>query len=196
MLTLIIGLALFFLIHLVPTRPELRRGLVERFGEGGYKIGFSLISAVALVLIVFGYGKLQGAPGKNPELWVAPIWARHVALALMLPAFVLLAAAYIPSRIRSAVQHPMLAAVKIWALAHLFANGDLASVALFGGFLAFAAYDRMSVARRGARGPLGERKGGLAQDLIAVAIGVGLYLFMLLFGHAWLIGVPLLPGWT
>jgi uncharacterized membrane protein len=196
MLLLIIGLALFFLVHMVPTVPELRRGLAGRFGETGYRIAFSLISAIALILIVLGYGKLQEAPGKNPELWMAPLWIRHLALALMLPAFVLLAAAYIPSRIRTAVRHPMLAAVKIWALAHLLANGDLASLLLFGSFLAFAVYDRISVKRRGAQGPLGHRQGGIGNDILVVVVGVALYVLMLLFGHAWLIGVPLLPGWT
>ena len=196
MLPLIVGLTLFFLVHLVPTMPELRRGLTGRFGATGYKVAFSLISAAALILIVLGYGKLQAAPGKNPELWIAPLWLRHVALGLMLPAFVLLAAAYVPSRIRTAVRHPMLAAVKTWAFAHLLANGDLASLLLFGSFLAYAVYDRISVRRRAAAGPLGESKGGIGNDALVVGVGTGLYLFMLLFGHAWLIGVPLLPGWT
>jgi uncharacterized membrane protein len=195
-LPLIIGLALFFLIHLVPTMPDLRRGLAGRFGETGYKAAFSLISAAALILIVLGYGKLQDAPGKNPVLWIAPLWIRHVVFTLMLPALVLLVAAYVPSRIRTAVQHPMLAAVKLWAFAHLLANGDLGSVLLFGGFLAYAVYDRISVKRRAALGPLGQSKGGIGNDLLVVVAGVALYLFMLLFGHAWLIGVPLLPGWT
>jgi uncharacterized membrane protein len=195
-LPLIIGLALFFLIHLVPTMPDLRRGLADRFGETGYKAAFSLISAAALILIVLGYGKLQDAPGKNPELWIAPSWARHVVFALMLPAFVLLVAAYVPSRIRTAVRHPMLAAVKLWAFAHLLVNGDLGSVLLFGGFLVYAAYDRISVKRRAALGPLRAREGGIGNDLLVVAAGVALYLLMLLYGHAWLIGVPLVPGWN
>jgi uncharacterized membrane protein len=196
MLPLTIGLALFFLIHLVPTMPELRRGLIDRFGETGYKVAFSLVSVAALILIVVGYGKLQAAPGKNPELWIAPLWLRHVALALMLPAFILLVAAYVPSHIRTAVRHPMLAAVKLWAFAHLLANGDLASLLLFGSFLAYAVYDRISVKRRAALGPLGERQGGIVNDILIVAAGTGLYLFMLLYGHARLTGVPLLPGWT
>lgn len=196
MLPLIVGLVLFFLIHLVPTMPELRRGLVGRFGETGYKAMFAAVSAAALILIVLGYGKLQAEPGKNPELWIAPLWLRHVALALMLPAFVLLVAAYVPSRIRTAVRHPMLAAVKLWAFAHLLANGDLASLLLFGGFLAFAVYDRISVKRRGAMGPLGQRQGALVNDILVITAGTGLYVFMLLYGHARLIGVPLLPGWT
>ena len=102
------------------------------------------------MLIVLGYHKLQIMPGKNPQLWNPPVWSRHLAFVLMLPSFVLLVAAYVPSRIRTAVKHPMLAAVKIWAFAHLLANGDLGSLVLFGSFLAWAVYDRISVKRRAA----------------------------------------------
>lgn len=196
MLLLIAGLLLFLLVHLVPTQPELRTSLAARFGDRGYKGLFSLVSLAGLVLIVIGFHKLQLAPGKNPQIWSPPSWSRHVAFALMLPAFVLLAAAYVPSRIRTAVKHPMLAAVKIWALAHLFANGDLASLLLFGGFLAYAVYDRISVRSRAAPGPLGTAPGGLPGDVAAIAVGVALWAFMLLWGHAYLIGVPLLPEWT
>jgi uncharacterized membrane protein len=109
---------------------------------------------------------------------------------------ILLVAAYVPSRIRSATRHPMLIAIKLWAVSHLLANGDLASVMLFGSFLIFAGYDRFSVGRRAARRPLGIRTGGFGNDVIVVAGGVALYAFMLLVGHVWLIGVALLPGWT
>ena len=196
MLTLVVGLLVFIIVHLAPTAPDVRRSLVERFGEPAYKLAFSLVSALGLALIVYGFAKLHATPGKNPELWTPPHAMRHVTMLLMLIAFVLLAAAYIPSRIRTAVQHPMLAAVKLWAFAHLLVNGDLASIVLFGSFLAWAIYDRISVKRRAALGPLGARTGGLAGDVAAVAVGVGLYLIMLLWGHARLIGVPLVPGWT
>jgi uncharacterized membrane protein len=112
---------------------------------------------------------------------------------LMLPAPIFLVAAFLPNRIRSAVGHPMLAAIALWAGAHLLANGDLASLLLFGSFLAFAVYDLASASRRGAMGPLGAATGGLAQDAVAVGGGLGLYALLLLGGHAWLTGVPLLP---
>ena len=84
MLVLILGLLLFFAIHLVPAVPELRQGLVGRFGAGFYRIAFSLLSAAALTLIVLGFAKLQVTPGKNPVLWYPPTWTRHVAFTLML----------------------------------------------------------------------------------------------------------------
>lgn len=193
MLPLAVGLLAFLAIHLIPTAPDLRRGLVERFGEGPYKAVFSVLSLAALALIVAGYHKAQIHLGtKNPVLWTPPEAFRHVTFLLMLPAMVLLAAAYIPSRIRTAVKHPMLAAVKLWALAHLLVNGDLGSILLFGSLLAYAVYDRISVKRRGALGPLGARTGGPAGDVMAVVVGLALYAFMVTMGHGALIGVPLL----
>ncbi len=192
MLPLIIGLALFLGIHLLPTSPQTRTGLVERFGETSYKLAFSVVSLAGLILIVLGYHKLQVMPGKNPVLWTPPAGMRHATMALMLPAMILLVAAYIPSRIRTAARHPMLVAVKLWALGHLLVNGDLASIVLFGSFLAYAVYDRISVKRRGASNPMFAKPGTLMGDIAAVVIGVALYLAFVYGGHALLIGVPIL----
>ena len=193
MATLIGGLALFFIVHLVPMLPSLRAGLVERLGAGPYRGLFSVVSIAGLVLIVLGYGQMQGLGRGNPELWAPPTWIKHVVLLLMIPALILLMAAYVPSRIRSAVRHPMLAALAIWAFAHLLANGDLASLLLFGSFLAFAVIDRMSVMTRASPGPLGGAKGGALHDMAVIALGLALYLLILFWGHAKLTGVPLLP---
>ncbi len=196
MLLMIVGLALFFLIHLVPTAPEVRRSLIERMGEAPYKIFFAVVSAIGLALIIYGYAKLHVTPGKNPVIWSPPAGMRHATLLLMLLASILLAATYIPSRIRSAAKHPMLAAVKLWALAHLLVRGDLASMVLFGSFLAWAIFDRISVKQRAALGPLGEKTGGLGGDIAVLVVGVGFYVAMLLWGHARLIGIALVPGWN
>ena len=193
MAMLVCGLALFFIVHLVPMRPALRAGLVERVGAGPYRGLFSVVSIAGLVLIVLGYGQMQGLGRGNPELWTPPTWIKHVVLLLMIPAMILLVAAYVPSRIRSAVAHPMLAALAIWAFAHLLANGDLASLLLFGSFLAFAVIDRLSVTTRASPGPLGAAKGGALHDMVVIALGLALYLLILFWGHAKLTGVPLLP---
>ena len=194
MIPLVLGLLIFFLVHLVPTRIDLRHGLVARLGANGYKAAFSIVALVGFVLIVVGFGKMQVMAGKNPEIWAPPLWSRHIAFLLMLPAFVLLVAAYVPSHIRTAAKHPMLAAVKLWAVAHLIANGDLASMLLFGSFLAYAVYDRISVKHRGVMP--GPAPGGILNDAFVVAAGVALYVLMLTIGHTRLIGVPLLPGWS
>ncbi len=195
MMPLIIGLAMFFAPHLVPTSPELRDGLRARFGDTAYKMFFSLLSLAGFAVIIYGYHKMQVHPGKNPVLYDPPEFMRHITMALMLPAMILLVAANVPSRIRTAVKHPLLAAVKLWALAHLLSNGDVASLALFGSFLAYGIYDRISVKRRGALGPLGTRQpGSIINDVIVVLVGTGLYFAMLYGGHEWLIGVSPLPS--
>lgn len=192
MLTLIIGLVVFLGLHLLPTNVALRDGLRARYGEAAYKIAFSVASLIGLVLIVYGYGKLQGMPSKNPILWVPPVWTKHITWALMLPALILLVASNIPSRIRDTVGHPMLLGTKIWATAHLLANGSLAAIVLFGSFLAWAVVDLISVKRRGAKGPLGERRGTLTGDIAAIVIGSAIYAWLLLGGHGKLIGIALL----
>jgi len=191
LLVMILGLLIFFGIHILPTRVELRNGLVRRFGRAAYMGLFSLVSVVGLTLIVLGYAKVQGGPvGENPVLWSPPYWLRHITMLLLIPAMILLVATYVPSRIRTAARHPMLAAIKLWALGHLLVNGDLASILLFGSFLAYAVYDRISVKHRQAPGPLGDRKGGLAGDIIVVVAGLALYAAFVFFLHEWLFGVP------
>lgn len=187
MLPLIIGIVIFLGVHLIPTSPELKNGLVERFGATAYKIGFAVVSLIGLVVIILGYHKLQILPEKNVTLWYPPIFTRHIAVALMLPAMIFLAAYFIPSRIRSAIKHPMLVAIKTWALAHLLANGDLASVILFGSFLAYAVYDRISMKRRPAETP--STSPSIINDIAVVALGAAFFAFFLLWAHEYLIGV-------
>lgn len=193
MLQLLLGLLIFIGIHLLPTQTELRRGLVGRFGENAYKGVYSLVALAGLALIVFGYHKVQLMPSKSPQLWVPPHWGRHAAMALMLPVFPLLVAAYLPGRISAAVRHPMVTAVKFWALAHLFVSGDAASLLLFGGLLAWAVYDRISLKKREQAGLVQIKSGPVTNDIIAVVVGLGLYAVMLKWGHALLIGVRLMP---
>lgn len=190
MIPMIIGLALFFGVHLLPVSPDLRGGLISRYGSNAYRVGFALLSLAGLVLIVIGFHKLQLNPDKAGPLWNPPDWTRHVAHLLMLPALILLVAAYIPSRIRSTLKHPMLVAIKLWALAHLIAAGSsVAALILFGSFLAYAVFDRISLKRR-APGYAPVPPNSIMGDLAAIAIGSVLYAVLLLGGHQWLIGVP------
>lgn len=195
MMMLVVGLIIFLGIHVLPTSPDIRDALKGRMGETAYKGLFSLVSLIGLVIIVFGYHKMQLNPGKNPLLWDPPTWTRHIAVLLMLPAMIFLVAAYIPSRIRTALKHPMLVAIKIWALAHLIANGDVASLLLFGSFLGYAVYDRISVKKRGATGPLGVSTVSPAiNDVYVVVLGAVFYAALLFGGHAWLFGVSPIPA--
>lgn len=190
MLPLLLGLLLFFAVHLVPTSPSLRDGLVTRFGPQAYKIGYSVLALIGLVLIVVGYHKLQLMPGKNPVLWDPPTWTRHIAFLLMIPAIILLVAAFIPSRIRAKAKHPLLAAIKFWALAHLLVNGDLGSLLLFGSFLAFGVYDRISVKRRPGTAPPAAPASPV-NDILVIVGGLALYALIMFWGHGALIGVPI-----
>jgi uncharacterized membrane protein len=193
MTLLIGGLAAFMLLHLLPTRPALRTHVAAALGTPVYRALFSLLSLASFLAIIFGFSALHGVGRANPQLWIPPVWGKHAAMTLMIPALILLVAAYVPSRLRRVARHPMLLSVILWACAHLLANGDLAGVMLFGSFLAYAAYDVVSASKRAALGPLGQRGGGALQDGIVVVAGLGVYAFMLFWGHANLIGVPLVP---
>lgn len=183
---LILGLVIFLGMHSIGmAAPARRDGMVARLGEIRWKVLFSLVSLIGFVLIVWGYGVARVEP---VGLWSPPTWLRHVTLLLMLPVFPLLLATYLPGRIQRAVKHPMLAAVKLWAFAHLLANGNLADLVLFGSFLAWAVADRISLKSR-VPPPVYGASGGRGNDLIALVGGLVLYGAFIGVLHTWLIGV-------
>ena len=191
MLYLILGLVIFLGVHSVEiVSPTFRSAAVARLGERPYKAIYALLSIFGFVLLVWGYGVAR----QHPILvYAPPLWMRHLTVLLMLPVFPLLLAAYLPGRIKAAVKHPMLAAVKAWAFAHLLANGMLADVPPFGGFLIWAVADRISVKRRAVLRPVPGPPPGKYNDLIAVVGGLALYVIFVLWLHVWLIGVSPLP---
>lgn len=191
MTLLVLGLVLFLGVHSVSiVAPAWRDRMLASLGEGKWKGLYSLVSGVGLVLIVVGYGLARQAP---VVVWTPPAGLRHLAFVLMLPVFPLLFAAYLPGRLQRAAKHPMLAAVKIWAFAHLLANGGLHDLLLFGSFLAWAVVDRISLKRRPHRVIPGAPAGKL-NDAIAVFGGLLLYAATLLWLHRAVIGMPLLGG--
>jgi uncharacterized membrane protein len=184
---LIVGLVLFLGVHSIAiVSPGLRGRAVQGMGEGAWKGLYALVSLAGFVLICYGFGLARQAP---VILYSPPAWLRHVALLLMLPVFPLLIAAYLPGRIKAAAKHPMLAAVKFWALAHLLANGSLADVLLFGGFLVWAVMDRISLKRRPVRAALRTAPPGPWNDVIAVVLGLGIYALLIVWAHVRLFGV-------
>jgi len=186
MTVLILGLILFLGVHSVSiVAPVWRDAMAARLGEGPWKGLYALASAVGFALIVVGFGIARQQP---IVLYAPPAWTRHVALLLLLPVFPLLLAVYLPGRIKIAAKHPMLLATKLWAMAHLLANGTAAHVILFGAILAWAVADRISLKHRPQRALPGARPSP-ANDAIAVVAGLALYAAFLFWGHAWLIGV-------
>jgi uncharacterized membrane protein len=189
---MILGLVLFFGVHTLTTQRELRARLIALAGEGTYKIGYALVSVVGLALIVWGFAHYRAAGMWN--VWYPPTVLKHIAVALMLPAVILVVAAYIRGRIYTVIKHPMLSGVKLWAAAHLLANGDVGGIMLFGSFLGWAVFDRISLKRRADAGAPPIPVGGPVNDLIAIAVGIVAYLALAFAFHPVVIGVPVVAA--
>lgn len=188
----LLGLAIFFGIHFYSAirsrAPE--QDIKTRMGYGPYMGLYSIVSLIGFVLIIYGFGATRGAG----ILYTPPTWTAHLNLILMIPAMILLIASQIPTgRIKQMTKHPMLLSVKIWAVGHLLANGELNSVILFGSFLAFAVFDRIMVKRRGDIGPGPDASTSATMDLVAVVGGLAVWALFLIWLHPILIGVRALP---
>lgn len=188
MAILILGLVLFLGIH--STRalaPGLRDSAIQSIGLNPWKGLYTVISLVGFALIVWGYGEARYTA---TWLWVPPTWTRHLAALLLIPAFILLVAAYVPgTRIKSKLGHPMVLGTKTWAFAHLISNGTVADVLLFGGFLVWSIIVYAKSRRRDrAEGVTYEAKGA-SRDIIAVVVGLVAYGVFAMVLHEWLIGV-------
>ena len=188
LLVLILGLILFFGVHTLTIQRKLRAQIVAATGEGGYKIGYSLASFAGLALIVWGFAKYR-ATGWI-DVWYPPTAFKHITVALMLPAVIMVVASYIRGRIYTTLKHPMLTGIKLWAAAHLLANGDLGSIILFGSFLAWAVYDRITLKYRSDPGAPDFGLGGRDCDILAVVVGTLLYLAVGFWFHPYIVGVP------
>jgi len=186
MVWLVLGLVLFLGIHSVRmVAPGFRDGVIAERGEGAWKGIYSVVALIGFVLLVWGFGQARQVA---PVLWTPPTFVAHINLLLMLPALVLLVASQLPAGyMKRAVKHPMILAVKIWAFGHLLANGDLASLLLFGAFLGWGVWNRIAVKRRG--DPVFDAPKAM-YDGVAAVVGTLIYLWLILQGHQWLIGVP------
>lgn len=180
MVSLAAGLLVFFGVHTVPMFPTFRTSLVSRLGPMAFRGVYSLLALAGFALILVGMSRAEIVPVFQP-----PAWARIVAGLAMPVAFCLLVAAYVPNNFRRVIRHPMLSGVFLWALAHLLANGDLASILLFGSFGAYAVVDIVSVNRRSPRSEVARQP--LGMDVLVLAVGFAAFLIVRHY-HAALFG--------
>lgn len=189
MLLLGFGLLIFLGVHSTRIAADAwRTRCIAQYGAAAWKGVYSLVSLLGLALVVWGYGQARQQP---VVLWLPPAGMRHAAALLTLVSFVLLAAAYVPgNHIKARLKHPMLVAVKLWALAHLLANGNLADVLLFGGFLLWALLCFHAARQRDRAAPaVPVAPGALLATCLSVGLGIVGWLFFAIWLHGRLIGV-------
>ena len=185
---LLLGLVLFLGTHALRVYAEgWRSQQMARLGEKTFKSVYAVVSLLGFVLLCWGYDIARATP---TVLWVPPVATRHVAALLMLLASVLLVAAYVPgNHLKARMRHPMVLSVKVWALAHLLANGNLEDVILFASFLVWAVLCFRAARARDRAANLPPVVPQMRATWVAVMGGVVLYAVFLFKAHAWLVGV-------
>ena len=193
MTVLILGLILFLGPHSVRIVAEpWRTQMLHRLGEKPWKGLYSLVSLIGFALIIWGYGLARYNP---VVLWQPPVAMRHIASLLTLASFILLTAAYVPGNsIKARLRHPMILGVKLWAFAHLLANGMLADLVLFGAFLLWAVLDYRAARERDREQSISYGQGKLVPSIVAVVIGTLLWAAFAFWLHRWWIGVAPFGG--
>ena len=188
MTMLILGLVLFLGVHSVRMVADgWRSAMIGRVGELPWKAVYALLSIAGFVLIVWGFGLARQQP---VQLWMPPRGMRHLAALLTLVSFILIAAAYVPrNAIKARLHHPMVLGVKVWALAHLLANGNLAHVVLFGVFLVWAVLNFRAARARDRAAGTAYPAGTTAGTLGAVVAGTALWAVFAFWAHGYLIGI-------
>lgn len=185
---LILGIVLFIGVHLVRIMaPGLRNAGIAKLGQGGWSIFYTVVAIAGVYLMGKGYGAYR-AEG-SPILYDPPLWLGHVTILLMAISFIFFVAGNLPmtGHIKAKLKHPMLIGVKTWAVAHLLINGDVASIILFGSLLAWAIFALIAIKKRGGQPPVAT---SAKADVIAVVVGLVLWLVFAMWVHSWLIGVP------
>ena len=194
MTLLIIGLVLFVVTHLLrPVAPGLRNAAIATLGKPAWMAFHGIVSLLSLALIVYGFIDARANGGDGVFMVYTP--PAHITLTLMIIASVCLVAGFLPAgHIRAKLKFPILVAIKIWALAHLLANGESYSVLLFVTILAWAVILRITLKKRIAAG---ETKlpvfVSAKYDVIAIVVGLVLYVAIVFKLHEWIIGVAPLP---
>ncbi|MEX0731769.1 MAG: NnrU family protein [Aquisalimonadaceae bacterium] len=186
---MILGLLMFLGVHSVRVfADDWRTMQIQRMGELPWKGLYSLISIIGLAIAIWGYGQTRLDP---TFIWFPPVATRHAVALFMIPAFVLLVAAYIPgNHIRATLGHPMLGAVKLWAFAHLLANGRLGDIVFFGAFMVWAIVAFRAARRRDRKAQVAPEAARAVNTIATVVIGLIAYYVFAVYLHAWIAGVP------
>ena len=187
MLLLIAGILLWSVTHLFKAKGvDARARLIASLGELPYKGPFALLIVASIVLMVAGWKSTLPT-----ALWNPPAFMRHVTMLLMPIAVILFISARAPTDIKQFIRHPQLTGVKLWAVAHLLTNGEVRSVVLFGGLLAWAVLEVIFINRRDGAwkkpAPV-----GMAKTVISAVIGL-IVTGVIVYAHPWLSGMPLMP---
>ena len=185
----LIGLFLFLGLHLFgPLMPHAKAHLMTVLGKAAYRAAFGVAGLASLCLLIYGFGQARLDTG---VLYTPPAFLSHITLTLMLFALVILVAGFLPAgHIATKTKHPIVLSIKIWAAAHLLANGDLASVLLFVALLAWGVVLRISYKRRVRSGELVLKPFVSARwDAIAVVGGIVVWAVITMWLHKLLIGV-------
>ena len=183
---LVVGLVIFIGAHVFVTFRAQRAAVIARIGEWPYKGILALGSLVGLIIIGYGFGQYR-ATGWI-DVWSPPRWTFYITQILMWPASICVVAAYSRGNIWRTLKHPMLVGVKTWGVAHLISNGDLGSILLFGSFVLWAGYDRMTLKHRADAGAPTIPAGGHRNDIIALVVGTVLYVVLGLVFHPLVVG--------
>ena len=185
---LILGLVLFLGVHSTRILADgWRTATIAKIGDKPWKGAYSLVSIAAFVLMLWGYGQARQQP---VVLWTPPASMKHVAALLVLIAFIMFVATYVPrNSIKARLHHPMILSVKVWALAHLLANGSLADVLLFGGFLLWAVFSFRAARQRDRAAQTVYPAGTASGTAITVVAGAAAYAVFAFWLHGMLIGV-------
>jgi uncharacterized membrane protein len=198
MALLMLGLFVFLGVHSLRIISESRRtSLLELLGEKKFKGIYAVLSLLGFLVLVAGYAQARLTP---QWIWMPPAAARHAMFLLMWLAFILWASTYINGNvIKQRIGHPMVVGVKVWALAHLVANGQAHQMVLFSAFLLWAVLsfrsarkrDRLALLRLEEQGLPPEPKAPVskAANGLVLAIGTIVWMVFMAWGHKWLIGV-------
>lgn len=184
MTLLILGVALFALLHLIPIFAiEARQSVKSRIGEKPYKGLFALAVLASVYFIYKGWTATE-----VDFLYIPPSWSGHLAALFILAGFITFFASRAPTNIKRILRNPQLTGVVLWSAGHLIANGETRSIVLFAGLGLWALIAIIGTNKRDGDWVKPEKQ-PVIKDVVTVLIGVALYGVFAFWAHEFLFGV-------